>query len=151
MNTKLRKKTINDFEKYFFQLMNNGVFGKTIENVRKHKGIKLVTTEARRNYLVSEPTIIQQKKFPKIYQREKSKITLLRYRELYNLQETEDIYIEILKKILNQDLIIKIMNQKDLYLKKKKKIDWIDKRLNRWENDNRVCHIETKNIQLFNR
>ena len=35
---------------------------------------------------------------------------LLRYRELYNLQETEDIYIEILKKILNQDLIIKIMN-----------------------------------------
>ena len=35
--------------------MNNIFFGKTIENVRKHRDIKLVTTERRRNYLVSEP------------------------------------------------------------------------------------------------
>ena len=45
--------------------MHNAVFGKNMENVRKHKDIKLVTTEARKNFLVSEPiipeTIIPQK------------------------------------------------------------------------------------------
>ena len=43
------------FEKYFFKLMNNTVFGKTMENVRKQRHIKFVTTQARKNYLVSEP------------------------------------------------------------------------------------------------
>ena len=55
MNNKLRTEANNDFEKDFFKLLNNTVFGKTMENVRKHKDIKLVTTERRRNYLVSEP------------------------------------------------------------------------------------------------
>ena len=55
MNTDLRKKEKNDFENdFFFKLMNNVFLKKTIENVRKHRDINLVTIE-RRNYLVSEP------------------------------------------------------------------------------------------------
>ena len=53
MNTDLRKKS--DFEVDFFKLMNNAVFQETIENLRKHRDIKLVATEGRSNYLLSEP------------------------------------------------------------------------------------------------
>ena len=55
MNTQLRQKTKNNSEKDFFKLMNNVVFGKTMENVRNYRNTKLVIKERRRSYLVSQP------------------------------------------------------------------------------------------------
>ena len=63
MNTELRKEAKNNFEKDFFKLMNNSVFGKTMENVWKNRNIKLVTTDKRRNQLASESNFHTTKNF----------------------------------------------------------------------------------------
>ena len=54
MRTELKK--MQKIENFFFKLMSNKVFRKTMENVREHRDIKFLTTEARRNYLMSEPS-----------------------------------------------------------------------------------------------
>ena len=63
MNTKPRSDALEDFEKDFFKLMNNSVFGKTMENVPNHRDIKLVTKNQKRNKLVSEPNYHTSKHF----------------------------------------------------------------------------------------
>ena len=65
MNTEFRKEAKNEFEKDFFKLMINSVFGKSMENVRNHRDIKLVTTDEKRNKLVSEPNYHTTKRFSK--------------------------------------------------------------------------------------
>ena len=57
----------NNLEKDFFKMINNSVFGKTMRNVRKQKDIKLVKTETRRNYLMSEPNYDATNFFFQIY------------------------------------------------------------------------------------
>ena len=63
MNNELKKKAQNKFEKNFFKLMNNSVFGKAMENVRNHRDIKLVTSDKRRKRLVSLPNYHSHKIF----------------------------------------------------------------------------------------
>ena len=99
MNTDLRKKAKNDFEKDCFKLMNNAVLGKTMENVRKHRDIKLVTTERRRNYLVSEPNYHTTKFFTENLLAAEMKKSQIYIKTCYNIQSTCLIIINLLKPV----------------------------------------------------
>ena len=63
MNTELREKAQNEFEKNLFKLINNSGFGKTMGNVRNHRDIKLVTSDKRRKWFVSDPNYHLHKTF----------------------------------------------------------------------------------------
>ena len=67
INTKLITEAKNNFEKGFLKSMTNSVFRKTMENVRKHKDIKLAATYKKRNQLVSRLITTRQNTFPKNY------------------------------------------------------------------------------------
>ena len=71
MNTELRKKAQNYFQKDCFKLMNKAFFGKVMGNVRKYKNIKLLITNARKNYLMLKQNYHTTNFFQKIKQQHK--------------------------------------------------------------------------------
>ena len=92
MNTKFQMKAKNVFEKDFFKLMSNSVFAKTMENVRNHRDIKLITSDERRNKLVSEPNYHTTKHFSEDLQAiEMKKTKVIMNKPLYLRQAILDI------------------------------------------------------------
>ena len=110
MNTDLRKIAKKDFEKSIFKLMNNAVLGKTMENIRKHRDIKLVTTEKGRNYLVSEPNYHATKFFTETLLAMKMKKTVYLGLSMLDLSKTViyEFWYDYIRR-LKQDLTLQIL------------------------------------------
>ena len=111
MHTELRKEAKNDFEKDFFKLMNNAVFGKTMEHVRKHRDIKLVTPDKRRNQLVSEPNYYATNLFSEnllAIEMRKTKVKMNKpvYLGMSILDISKTLMYEFSMTILNQSMVI---------------------------------------------
>ena len=119
MNTELRKKASNDFEKDF-KLMNNAVFGKTMENVRKHRDIKLVKTDYKRNKLVSEPNYHTMKLISEnlsIIEMKKGKVKMNKpiYLGLSILEISKIIMYEFMLCFMDTGSLIMNIKTKDFY------------------------------------
>ena len=92
MNAELRMQAKNDFKKDFFKLMNNSVFGKTVENVRNRRDIKLVTTNKQRSKFATEPNYHSTKYISKdLLIMEMKKLVVKMNRPIYLGQEILDI------------------------------------------------------------
>ena len=124
MNTELRKKASNDFEKDFFKLMNNAVFGKTMENVRKHRDIKLVKTDHKGNKLASEPNYHTMK---------------LLISENLSIIEMKKVKVKMNKSIYLGLLILEI--SKTIMYE-----FWYDYMKNKYEDMVKLCYMDTDSL-----
>ena len=125
MNTELRKLAKNDFEKDLFKLMNNSVFGKTMENIRKHRDIKLVTTDRKRSKLVSEPnyhTINLISEDLSIIEKKKTKVKM-----------NKPIYFGLSKLEINKTLMYEF---------------WYDYMKPKYNDNVRLCYMDTDSFVM---
>ena len=125
MDTELRKLARNDFEKDLFKLMNNSVFGKTMENIRKHRDIKLVTTNKKRSKLVSEPnyhTINLISEDLSIIEMKKTKVKM-----------NKPIYLGLSILEISKTLMYEF---------------WYDYMKPKYNNDVKLCYMDTDNFTL---
>ena len=83
MNTELRKNAIKDFVKDFYKLINNAVFGKTMENIRKHRDVKLVTNKKKDVKLASKPNYHTTKWLKEFVAMEMKKIKVKMNKPIY--------------------------------------------------------------------
>ena len=126
MNTELRKLAKNDFEKDLFKLMNNSVFGKTMENIRKHRVIKLVTTDKKRSKLVSEPnyhTINLISEDLSIIEMKKTKVKM-----------NKPIYLGLSILEISKTLMYEF---------------WYDCMKQKYNNDVKLCYMDTDSFIIF--
>ena len=92
LNTRLRKDSNNEFEKDFFKLMNNSVFGKTMENIRNHKDMKLVTSDKKYLKYVMKPNFKGCQPFSKhLFAAEMGKIEITINKPVYLEQAILDL------------------------------------------------------------
>ena len=91
-NTKLRTTATNDFEKDFYKLMNNSIFGKTIEKIRKHRNIKLVSNREEYLKTVMKPNFKSETQFgPNLMGCEMGKIKVVKNKPVYLGQAILDL------------------------------------------------------------
>ena len=126
MITKLRMQAKNNVERDFFKLMNNSVFGKTMENVRNHKDIKIVTTDKRRSILASEPNYHSTKYISK---------DLL-------IMETKKVEVKMNKPIYLGQAILDI--SKTLMYE-----FWYDYIKPKYEDKTRQCYMDTDSFVMY--
>ena len=132
-NTQLRTAATNNFEKDFFKLMNNSVFGKTMENIRKHGNIKLVTTEEKYLCTVMKPKFKSGVLFREnLMGCEMGKVKVIMKKPVYLGQAILD-----LSKIVMYEFHYNYMVPK--YSLEKLKLCYMD-------TDSLVCHIETEDF-----